>query len=177
MATLATFVNRFVGVRSFDAIDHENSHPRVESCRLRPLPNEDVYLFVKRIDNHAVVRAIDPAARRARTNSMLTSFGLALALPVAGQPPSPARVEWKLSTALGPAYPEGKAAAIWAALIAERSAGRLSATLFPGATLAQRDPAREFLALRDGGFSESSSSVGLTTCFVRIVARFSRAND
>jgi len=87
MATLATFVNRFVGARSFDAVDHENSHPRVEPCRLRPLPNEDVYLFVKRIDNHAVVRAIDPAARRARTNSMLTSFGLAM-LFIAGLAPA-----------------------------------------------------------------------------------------
>ena len=87
MATLATFVNRFVGVRSFDALDHENARPRVESCRLRPLPNEDVYLFVKRIDNRAVVRAIDPTAQRARTNSMLTSFGLAL-LFIAGLAPA-----------------------------------------------------------------------------------------
>jgi hypothetical protein len=87
MATLATFVNRFVGARSFDEIEHENSHPRVESCRLRPLPNEDVYLFVKRIDNRAVVRAIDPAARRARTGSMLTSFGLAVVF-IAGLAPA-----------------------------------------------------------------------------------------
>jgi hypothetical protein len=87
MATLATFVNRFVGVRSFDAIDHETSHPRVDSCRLRPLPNEDVYLYVKRIDNHAVVRAIDPSAQRARTNSMLTSFGLAVVF-IAGLAPA-----------------------------------------------------------------------------------------
>jgi hypothetical protein len=87
MATLATFVNRFVGVGSFDAIDHEGAQPRVESCRLRPLPNEDVYLFVKRIDNHAVVRAIDPSAQRARTNSMLTSFGLAVVF-IAGLAPA-----------------------------------------------------------------------------------------
>ncbi len=87
MATLATFVNRFVGVRSFDAIDHETPQPRVGSCRLRPLPNEDVYLFVKRIDNRAVVRAIDPSAQRARTNSMLTSFGLAVVF-IAGLAPA-----------------------------------------------------------------------------------------
>ncbi len=77
---------------------------------------------------------------------------LALTLSAAGQPPPPtAAVEWKLSTALGPAYPEGKAGQIWAALIRERSGGRLGVKLFPGATLAQRDPAREFAALRDGG--------------------------
>jgi TRAP-type C4-dicarboxylate transport system substrate-binding protein len=89
---------------------------------------------------------------RQRIQSLLAAaFALALALPAAGQAPPPAASAWKLSTALGPTYPEGKAAAIWAALIGERSGGRLSATVFPGATLAQRDPAREFLALRDGG--------------------------
>ncbi|HEX8012753.1 MAG TPA: TRAP transporter substrate-binding protein DctP [Casimicrobiaceae bacterium] len=65
----------------------------------------------------------------------------------AGQSAAP---EWKLSTALGPAYPQGKAGEIWAALIRDRSAGRLRAKVYPGATLAQRDPGREFLALRDG---------------------------
>ena len=79
------------------------------------------------------------------------SVGLALALPVLAQaPPPPAAIEWKLSTALGPAYPEGRAGAIWARLIGERSGGRLTVKLFPGATLAQHDPAREFAALRDG---------------------------
>jgi hypothetical protein len=87
MATLATFVNRVVGARSFDEIEHEASQPRVARCRLRPLPNEDVYLFVKRIDNHAVVRAIDTSARRARTSSMVTSFGLAM-LFIAGLAPA-----------------------------------------------------------------------------------------
>ncbi len=76
---------------------------------------------------------------------------LACALPARAQGAAPAATrEWKLSTALGPAYPQGKAAEIWAALIRERSGGRLAVALFPGATLAQRDPAREFAALRDG---------------------------
>ena len=89
---------------------------------------------------------------RQRIQSLIAAgFGFALAAPVAGQAPPPVAIEWKLSTALGPTYPEGKAGAIWATLIGERSGGRLSARLFPGATLAQRDPAREFLALRDGG--------------------------
>ena len=89
---------------------------------------------------------------RQRIQTLIAAgLGLALTLPVAGQAPPPAAIEWKLSTALGPTYPEGKAGAIWAALIGERSDGRLKAILFPGATLAQRDPAREFLALRDGG--------------------------
>lgn len=59
--------------------------------------------------------------------------------------------EFKLSTALGPAYPLGKAGEIWAARIRERSGGRIAATHVPGAVLSQRDPTRELPALRDGG--------------------------
>jgi len=74
-----------------------------------------------------------------------------LALPACGQPwAAESAVEFKLSTAVGPAYPQGKAGEVWAALIRERSEGRIAVKHFPGATLAQRDPAREFAALRDG---------------------------
>jgi hypothetical protein len=86
MASLATIVNRFVGVEQIGAIGSELSHTRVETCRLRPLPNEDVYLFVKRIDNRDVVRAADPAARKARVGSMLTGFTL-VTLFIAGLAP------------------------------------------------------------------------------------------
>jgi TRAP-type C4-dicarboxylate transport system substrate-binding protein len=75
---------------------------------------------------------------------------IALASPAAAQAPA-AAPELKLSTALGPAYAQGKAGEIWAQLIRERSAGRLPVRHFPGATLIQRDAAREFGALRDGG--------------------------
>lgn len=61
--------------------------------------------------------------------------------------------EWKLSTALGPAYPQGKAGERWAALIVERSAGRLAVRHYPGATLFHRDASREFAALRDGSIA------------------------
>ena len=64
MASLATIVRGFVGVREDIDLMNVAVRPRTESCRLRPLANEDVYLFVKRIDNTAVVRAVDPAARR-----------------------------------------------------------------------------------------------------------------
>jgi TRAP-type C4-dicarboxylate transport system substrate-binding protein len=87
----------------------------------------------------------------------MTLRAIALAAVLAFSPgalaldPAPAvESEWKLSTALGPAYPQGKAGEIWATLIRERSAGRLNAKLYPGAALSQRDPAREFTALRDG---------------------------
>ena len=60
-------------------------------------------------------------------------------------PPQPL----KLSTALGPAYPLGKAGDFWAMLIRERSGGRLAVEHFPGATLSSRDSTREFVALRE----------------------------
>jgi TRAP-type C4-dicarboxylate transport system substrate-binding protein len=62
----------------------------------------------------------------------------------------PDAAELKLSTALGPAYAQGKAGEIWAALIRERSGGRLAVRHFPGAAQVGRDAAREFAALRDG---------------------------
>lgn len=86
MASLATFVNRFVGVR--DLVDVPSAvWTRTDSPRLRPLANEDVYFFVKRIDNSSVIRAVDPAARRARGNSMATGFAAAM-LVIAGLVPT-----------------------------------------------------------------------------------------
>ena len=82
MASLATILNRFVGVREFaDAPPAVWS--RTEPQRLRAIPNEDVYLFVKRINNEAVQKAVDPAARTARTRTVVTGF-LAVALVIAG---------------------------------------------------------------------------------------------
>jgi len=86
MASLATFVNRFVGVRALEEIAPA-VWTRTESPRLRPIANEDVYLFVKRIDNGGVVRATDPAARRARSRSVATGF-IAAMLVIAGLVPA-----------------------------------------------------------------------------------------
>lgn len=86
MATLATYLNRFVGVR--ELVDVPTAvWTRTESPRLRPIANEDVYLFVKKIDNTQVVRAADPAARRARSRSVATGF-LAAMLVIAGLVPA-----------------------------------------------------------------------------------------
>jgi TRAP-type C4-dicarboxylate transport system substrate-binding protein len=82
---------------------------------------------------------------------VLLAVALALAASTAsGQERAGKAREWKLSTAVGPAFALGKAGARWAALIAGTSEGKLTVRLFPGAALAQRDPAREFAALRDG---------------------------
>ncbi len=85
MASFATFVNRFVGVSEL-ADAPPAVWARTESPRLRPIANEDVYLFVKRIDNSTVERAIDPAARRARSHSVLVGFAAAV-LVIAGLVP------------------------------------------------------------------------------------------
>ncbi len=78
MASLATIVRGFVGVREDIDLMNVGVRPRTESWRLRPLANEDVYLYVKRIDNTAVVRAIDPAARRASFRAVATGFAVAM---------------------------------------------------------------------------------------------------
>lgn len=83
MASLATIVRGFVGTREEIELMHVSVRPRTESCRLRPVANEDVYLFVKKIDNSAVVRAVDPAARKASLRAVATGFALAM-LVIAG---------------------------------------------------------------------------------------------
>ncbi len=86
MASLATFVNRFVGARDLADVPPA-VWTRTESPKLRSIANEDVYLFVKRIDNSSVLRAADPAARRTRSRSVATGFIAAL-LVIAGLVPT-----------------------------------------------------------------------------------------
>jgi cell division protein FtsL len=86
MASLASFVNRFVGINELAEV-RPAVWTRADTCRLRPIANEDVFLFVKRIDNSAVVRAANPLARRARSRSVATGFAAAM-LVIAGLLPS-----------------------------------------------------------------------------------------
>ncbi len=58
--------------------------------------------------------------------------------------------ELRLSTAQAPTYPLGRAGERWAQLANESAGGAFEVRQYPGATLAQRDPAREFGALKDG---------------------------
>ena len=60
MASLATYVKGFVGIAELADVPAA-VWAQTESPRLRPIANEDVYLFVKRIDNSTVIRAADPA--------------------------------------------------------------------------------------------------------------------
>lgn len=85
----------------------------------------------------------------------LPSLAALLCALVAGALPAQVSVqsykpEYRLSTAVGPAYPWGKGAEIWAQLVKERTAGRIIIKQFPGASAVAGDAAREFAALRDG---------------------------
>ena len=60
------------------------------------------------------------------------------------------RAELKVSVAVGPALPLGKAAERWSQLLIESGDPRLAVKLHAGASLAQRDAAREAFALKEG---------------------------
>jgi hypothetical protein len=65
MATLATIFDRFSAAKSSEEIS-----PRIrvleaeDPFEVPQFPNEDVYFFVKHIDNSRVLRLADPAARK-----------------------------------------------------------------------------------------------------------------
>jgi TRAP-type C4-dicarboxylate transport system substrate-binding protein len=70
--------------------------------------------------------------------------------PALAQQPADKAKEWKLSTAVGPAFALGAAGDHWAKRIGERSGGKLVVKVYPGATLSDREPSREFFGLANG---------------------------
>src|SRR5689334_3838952 len=64
MATLATFFRRPLMAGAASGAACTASVPADDRFRLRALPNEDVFLFSKRIDNSRIVRQPVPTARR-----------------------------------------------------------------------------------------------------------------
>jgi hypothetical protein len=89
MATLANIFNQFLGAGSVADAPHRSvTWDTSEECKLRALPNEDVYLFTKRIDNSRVVRQTDARAR-ARDwkvlggGSLVAILAIAVSLPPA----------------------------------------------------------------------------------------------
>ena len=75
MATLATFFRRFEAEAT---TGNTRAEQRLEPdpCRLRALPNEDVFFYCKKIDNSRLVREADPRAR----NQCWTAIGAACAV-------------------------------------------------------------------------------------------------
>jgi hypothetical protein len=81
MATLATKFGRFMGRAAED--ETAAPHPaREDGARIRPFANEDIYFFVKHIDNSAVIRAQDPEQDRASWKMIGVSVAAAALLIV-----------------------------------------------------------------------------------------------
>jgi cell division protein FtsL len=88
MASFATVYNRIVGLKVASAIANMAVDVDDEFV-LRSIPNEDIYFFVKDIDNARVVRQADPQARGACWR-MILSGGLAVLLLIGVLLPSAA---------------------------------------------------------------------------------------
>lgn len=76
---MATVANT-CGARPAARGDWEGRMDGSRKHRLRPIPNEDLYLFVKAIDNSRVIRQADPQARWSVVKFIGSSFGVALLL-------------------------------------------------------------------------------------------------
>jgi hypothetical protein len=78
MATLATAVDRFRVANGYSGSSStrvlENEHP----FEVPQFPNEDVYFYVKHIDNSRVLREADPQARKTCWRLIGSSFAFAV---------------------------------------------------------------------------------------------------
>ncbi|HBY62057.1 MAG TPA: hypothetical protein DEH78_19735 [Solibacterales bacterium] len=86
MASLATVYDRLMTIGRRTKEEADVMPVERDEYVLRPLPNEDVFLFAKPIDNSQVVRQHDPAARRTAVRSILvacsvSTFLILLLLP------------------------------------------------------------------------------------------------
>src|ERR1700747_632060 len=88
MATLATILDRFTAAKT---LEQEAPRSRVleqeDPFEVPAFPNEDVYFYIKRIDNSQVLREADPAARKAcwkMIGSSLTIATLVIGLLLPG---------------------------------------------------------------------------------------------
>jgi TRAP-type transport system periplasmic protein len=82
------------------------------------------------------------------TLALLAAY--AAAPPLQAQDRNAKPPELRLSTALAPSFPLGRAGERWAELVNEKAGSAYEVRQYPGATLALRDPGREFGALKDG---------------------------
>ena len=89
MASLATVYNRIVGQKEASVVVEDVSARADDEFLLRAIPNEEIYLFVKDIDNGRVVRQADPNARGTCWRLIL-SGGLAVLLLIGVLLPSAA---------------------------------------------------------------------------------------
>ncbi len=79
MASLAAVYNRFLGSKTVVEAIVPDMQPEDRRFVVRAIPNEDIYLYRKEIDNSRVVREADPQARGAAWR-LIVSGGIAVAL-------------------------------------------------------------------------------------------------
>ena len=89
MASLATVYNRILGPKAVSAGVDNLAARADDEFVLRAIPNEEIYFFVKEIDNGRVVRQADPKARGTAWRLIL-SGGLAVLLLIGVLLPSAA---------------------------------------------------------------------------------------
>ena len=79
MATLANILDRFTVAKSWEqATPPSRLLDGADPFEVPAFPNEDVYFYVKRIDNSQVLRESDPAARTVCWRLIGTSFAVAV---------------------------------------------------------------------------------------------------
>ncbi len=82
MATLAGFFDRLAIARGAEQAP-ARLREQIDEFQIRAIPNEHVFLYLKKIDNTAVVREADPVARRAcwgMMGSSITAVALVVGL-------------------------------------------------------------------------------------------------
>lgn len=78
MATLASVIGKFTAKIADERCSSQDG--RDSGTRLRPFANEDIYLFVKHIDNSRVARAADPDSGRKAWRAIATMVAAVLVI-------------------------------------------------------------------------------------------------
>jgi len=92
--------------------------------------------------------------------TLAVATGLAVAVTVGAAPSQAAdyKAEYKVSTVVPTPFPWGIAAEEWARLVGERTDGRITMKLYPGAQLVAGEQTKEFTALRRGAIDMAVGS-------------------
>ncbi len=89
----------------------------------------------------------DPTRRGVVTGAGALALGLSAPWVARAQSYKP---EYKISTVVGAPFPWGLGAERWAAIVKEKSGGKINMKVYPGASLVGGDQTKEFTAMRQG---------------------------
>jgi len=127
--------------------------PRADRQRSKCIDERepDAHTGYHRVDLRKVAISSPSSGLPGRVLGIAALLGVAItASPLQAQDGTAGIPELRLSTALAPTYPLGRAGERWAQLVNEKAGGAFEVRQYPGATLASRDPGREFGALKSG---------------------------